>query len=144
MPTGDANYSGHLVPFLWDLHMLYLLRQILFPNLSLFFRTVLFEHPSVLSRFCFLERCTLTNKADGTIWRDLSNSPRRRQGPDPLWMSFGTPSAFWLEIAYSLGVTEPTLTDVIRYFWYNIFITSDFCVLIFMTLLWLVVGPRSL
>ena len=25
-----------------------------FPNLSLFFRTMLFENPSVLSRFCFL------------------------------------------------------------------------------------------
>ena len=34
------------------LHMFYLLRPILFPNLSLFFRTMLFEYPSVLSRFC--------------------------------------------------------------------------------------------
>ena len=25
-----------------------------FPNLSLFYRTMLFEYPSVLSRFCFL------------------------------------------------------------------------------------------
>ena len=30
MPTGDAYSSGHLVPSLWDLHMLYLLRAILF------------------------------------------------------------------------------------------------------------------
>ena len=30
MPTGDAYSSGHLVPSLWDLHMLYLLRPILF------------------------------------------------------------------------------------------------------------------
>ena len=30
MPTGDAYSSGHLVPSLWDLHMVYLLRPILF------------------------------------------------------------------------------------------------------------------
>ena len=46
-----SHYSGHLVPSLWDLHMFYLLRPILFPNL-LFLRTMLFEYPSVLSRFC--------------------------------------------------------------------------------------------
>ena len=31
----------------------------------------------------FLKRCTLTNKAVGTIWQALSKSPQRRQGPDP-------------------------------------------------------------
>ena len=36
IPTGDAHSSGHLVPSFWDLHMLYLLITILFPNLSLF------------------------------------------------------------------------------------------------------------
>ena len=36
---------------IWDLHMFYLLRPIFSPNLSLFFRTMLFERPSVLSRF---------------------------------------------------------------------------------------------
>ena len=30
MPTGDAYSSGHLVPSLWDLHMFYFLRPILF------------------------------------------------------------------------------------------------------------------
>ena len=30
MPTGGAYSSGHLVPSLWDLHMFYLLRPILF------------------------------------------------------------------------------------------------------------------
>ena len=30
MPTGDAYSSGHLVPSLWDLHMFYLLRPIIF------------------------------------------------------------------------------------------------------------------
>ena len=38
--------------FLFLLHMFYLLRPILFPNLTLFFRTMLFEYPSVLSHFC--------------------------------------------------------------------------------------------
>ena len=31
----------------------------------------------------FLMRCTLTNKAVGTILRALSKHPQRRQGPDP-------------------------------------------------------------
>ena len=45
----------------------------------------------------FLKRCTLTNKAVGTIWRALSKPPQRRQGPNPrpLWLLVGTPSAFW-------------------------------------------------
>ena len=50
--TGDSYSSGHMVPSLWDLHMFYLCRPILFPNL-LFFRTMLFEYPSVLSGFPF-------------------------------------------------------------------------------------------
>ena len=56
MPTRDAYSSGHLVPSLWDLHMFYLLRPILFQNLSLLYRTtsMLFEYSSVLSRFCFI------------------------------------------------------------------------------------------
>ena len=36
---------------IWDLHVLLLTRQILFPNLSWFFITKNFEHQSVLSRF---------------------------------------------------------------------------------------------
>ena len=41
----------------------------------------------------FLKHCTLTNKAVGTIWRDLSKPPQRRQGPDPrpLWLLVRTP-----------------------------------------------------
>ena len=36
----------------------------------------------------FIQRCTLTNKAVGTIWRALSKPHQRRQGPDPrlLWL----------------------------------------------------------
>ena len=64
---GLAYRQGTFTPsdtqscFIWDLHMLYLLRPILFPNLPLFYRTMHFEHPSVLSRFClFLVFCSLT------------------------------------------------------------------------------------
>ena len=48
--TGDAYSSGHLVPS--HLGLAYVLLVETNPNLSLFFRTMLFEHPSVLSRFC--------------------------------------------------------------------------------------------
>ena len=66
----------------------------------------------------FLKRCTLTNKAVGTIWRALSKPPQRRQGPDPrpFWLLVGTPSAFWPELAYRLRKAQPTLMDVTRYF----------------------------
>ena len=36
MPTGDAYSFGHLVPSLWDLHMFYLLRPILFRTFHYF------------------------------------------------------------------------------------------------------------
>ena len=43
----------------------------------------------------FLQHCTLTNKAMGTIWRALCKPPQRRQGPDPylLWLLIEIPSA---------------------------------------------------
>ena len=65
----------------------------------------------------FLKRCTLTNKAVGTIWRTLSKPPQRRQGPDPrpLWLLVGTPSSFEPELAYRLRVAQPTLMDVPLY-----------------------------
>ena len=54
----------------------------------------------------FIKRCTLANKAVGTLWRVLSKPPQRRQGPDPrpLWLLVGTPSAFGPEPAYRLQV----------------------------------------
>ena len=69
----------------------------------------------------FLKRCTLTNKAVGTIWRVLSKPHQRRQGPDPrpLWLLVGTPSAFGPELAHRLRVAQPTLMDFTRYFWYT-------------------------
>ena len=65
----------------------------------------------------FLKRCTLTNKAVGTIWRALSKPPQRRQGPDPrpLWLLFGTPSAFGPELANRLREAQPSLMDVSIY-----------------------------
>ena len=75
----------------------------------------------------FLKRCTLTNKAVGTIWRALSKPPQRRQGPDPrpLWLLVGTPSAFGPELAYRLRVVQPTLMDVplfLIYFYITIYV----------------------
>ena len=76
----------------------------------------------------FLKRCTLTNKAVGTIWRALSKPPQRRQGPDPRsrWLLVGTPSAFGPELAYRLRVAQPTLMDVPIYFWYTLILLCIF------------------
>ena len=48
--------------------------------------------PSTSLYRSFLKHGTLTNKAVGTIWRDLSKLTQRRQGPDPcpLWLLVGT------------------------------------------------------
>ena len=77
----------------------------------------------------FLKRCTLTNKAVGTIWRALSKPPQRRQGPDPrpLWLLVGTPPAFGPELAYRLRVAQPTLMDVPLFLIY-FYITTYVCV----------------
>ena len=57
--------------------------------------------PSTALYRSFLEHCTLTNKAVGTIWRDLFKPPQRRQGPDPrpLWLLVGTPLVLGPELA---------------------------------------------
>ena len=48
-----------------------------------------------------LKHCTLTNKAVVTIWRDFSESPQRRQDPEPrpLWVLHGTPSVLGPKLA---------------------------------------------
>ena len=74
-----------------------------------------------------LKRCTLTNKAVGTIWRALSKPPQRWQVPDPrpLGLFVGTLSAFGLELAYRLCVPQPTLMDVpifLIYFYITIYV----------------------
>ena len=82
---------------------------------------------------------TLTNKAVGTIWRALSKSPQRRQGPDlcPLWLLVGTPSAIIPELAFSRAEHSRPYSDVAKYIFgiYMIyyFINYAVCVLIFMT-----------
>ena len=95
----------------------------------------------------FLKRCTLTNKAVGTIWRALSKPPQKRQGPypRPLWLLVGIPSASGTDLAYRLRVTQPTLMDAPIYFWYTFILLYMFVYHIFMTSpLWLAVGPQSL
>ena len=84
----------------------------------------------------FLKRCTLSNKAVGTIWRALSKPPQRRQGPDtrPLWLLVGTHPAFGPELAYRLRVAQPTLMDVPTFFWYLILPYTN--VFFFTTVLW--------
>ena len=94
----------------------------------------------------FLKRCTLTNKAVGTIWRALSKPPQRRQGPDPrpLWLLVGTPSAFGPDFAYRMHVAQPTLMDVTRYFWYTFILLYMFvCHIVMTSPLWSAVGPQS-
>ena len=78
----------------------------------------------------FLKRCTQTNKAVGAIWRAFSKPPQRRQGPDPrtLWLLVGTPSAFGPELTYRLHAAQPTLMDVLIYFWYTIILLYYVCV----------------
>ena len=111
MPTEDAYSSGHLVLS----HFGTCMYSNVETNLSwtcLASGILNFEHPSVLL-FCLykslLKRCTLTNKAAGTIWRALSKPPQSR----PLWLLVGTSSAFGPELAYRLRVAQP------RYFWYT-------------------------
>ena len=89
--------------------------------------------------------CTLTNKAVGTISRDLSKPPQRRQGPDHrlLWLLVGTPSVLGPELA-STRAEHSLLWQMFNiYCWYTIFISVHVCVIIFMASpLWLAVGPR--
>ena len=65
----------------------------------------------------FLKHCTLTNKAVGSIWRDLSKPPQRRQGTDlcPLWLLVGFPSAIRPELASRLAEHSLYYSDVAKY-----------------------------
>ena len=95
----------------------------------------------------FLKRCALTNNADRTIWQALSKHPKMRQSPDPrpLWLVVETPSGFGPELAYRQRISQPSLMDVTRYFWYTIISIYMYVYHILMTSpLWLTVGPQSL
>ena len=79
------------------------------------------------------ERCALTNKAVGTIWRDLSKPIQRREGPDPRSLSLlvKTPSALGPEHAYWAEHTSSILRlmslDIfVYYFYYITCLCTDF------------------
>ena len=78
---------------------------------------VWFFYPSTALYISYLERCSLANKTVGTIWRNLSKPPQRRQypGPRPFWLLVGTPSALWPEIARSEAYYRGCQYT---YFWY--------------------------
>ena len=61
--------------------------------------------PSTALCRSFLTHCTLTNKAAGIIWRDLSKPPQRRQDSDPrpFWLLVGTPLVLGPELASRRG-----------------------------------------
>ena len=73
--------------------------------------------PSTVLYEPFLKHCTLTNEAVGTIWRALSKTPQRRQGPDlcPLWLLVGTPLAIRPELAFSRAEHSRPYLDVAKY-----------------------------
>ena len=87
--TGVACRQGTLTPpdtlscQITDLHMFYLLRPI-FPNV-LFFRTMLFEHPSILSQFCFVDEITVEIgwkiPSETNLWNDSSPKFDKRRLP---------------------------------------------------------------
>ena len=76
-------------------YMFYLLRPILLPNLSLFFRTMLFKYPSVLSRFCFIGICMQWSIRK--LWQVFSNvCHSSRDGKNTLFVA--------LALAHVLGM----------------------------------------
>ena len=91
-----------------------------------------------------LKHCTLTNKAVGTIWRALSKTPQRRQGPDlcPLWLLVGTPSAIIPELAFSRAEHSRPYSDVAKYIFYTYYLLTMLFVYWFLCplrLVWLLV-----
>ena len=92
----------------------------------------------------FLKHCTLTNKAVGTIWLDLSKPPQRRQGSDlcPLWLLVGTPSAIRHEFAFSRAEHSRPYSDVAKYIfdiWYLLTMLFMYWFLWPLRLVWLLV-----
>ena len=69
MPTGDAYSSGHLVPSLWDLHMFYLLRPILFRTCRYFTGLCSSNIPRYFLDFAYSSVKRLTILSDSTHCR---------------------------------------------------------------------------
>ena len=81
--------------------------------------------PSTALYRSFLTHCTLTDKAMGTMWRDLSKPPQRRQGPDPrpVWLVVGTPLILGPALA-SRRAEHSHSGGCLIYFWYTVFILN--------------------
>ena len=105
---------------------------------------LVFVPSTALYKF-FLKHSTLTNNAVRTIWRDLSKTSLRIQGPGsrPLWLLVATPSVLGPELAsrrakYSiLWRMSLYIFDVL---FYNL---TCFCNIFMASPLWLAVGPWS-
>ena len=100
--------------------------------------------PSTALYWSFLKHCTLTNKAMGTIWREFSKHPQRRQGPDhsPLWLLVGLRRP--LDLSSFSDDQSTVYSGGFLIFLCTIFIGLHVCVSIFMICpLWLAVVPRS-
>ena len=86
--------------------------------------------PSIALYRSFLEHCTLTDKAMGTLWRDVQTSSEWRS-PDPrlLWLLVGTPLVLGHEFASS-PAEHSLLWQMSLYFWYTVFITLHVCAIL--------------
>ena len=97
-------------------------------------RTICLElGPSTALFRSFLRHCTLTNKAVGTLWRNLSKPPQRRQCPDPrpFWLFFGTPLDFGPELV-SRQAEHSILWRMSLHIYYIVFVTLQVCVKYFL------------
>ena len=115
MPIGDAYSSGHLVPSLWDLHIFLLVETNPFPNLSLYYWTMLFEYPAVLSRFCSWGLSTYyvsDNSHDWLIIRAIITATPFTFINRRLWEVV----AYWNMFTRSMGRTHQQVTES----WWNI------------------------
>ena len=79
----------------------------------------------------FLQHCTLTNKAMGTIRHGLSKLPQRRQGPDPslLWFLVKALSSIGPGLTFRWARTQPIPVNVSIYFYiaHILFLSPKMC-----------------
>ena len=102
--------------------------------------------PSTTLYRSFLKHGTLTNKAVGTIWRDVSKASEKRRIPDPrpLWLLCGTPSVLGLDLA-SRRAEHSLLWQMFLYILiYCFHHLKCLCIVFMASPLWLAVDPRSL